>query len=199
MRHLLLSLLKDQKRLTGIRQYEEIASNPNGKEQAQGELNELLREMVNVCDQYPYISDEDKFKIIKARMTDAPEYYGLNARFVRLALERVKDIYWKEHSYRETNKLIEHISNCEVLPISEETQKLINEYMAILATGTIKTVPNVNEHDLKVIQTEDEERVKPKAYSTTYKPLSENEIKIRDMHLQWICECVHPQTRFDHK
>lgn len=200
MRELLLSLLKDQKRLTGIRQYEEIASNPNGKEAAQFELDALLKEMVDVCNKYPYISDQDKVMIIKTRMLDSTEFYGLNARFVFLALERVKHLYWKESSHQETNALLKEfqLNGYAGIPLEEcspETQKMVKEYTALLAAGTIKTVPKVNDHDLKVIQKEDEERVKPKAYSTTYKMPSENEIKIKEMHLLWIRECIHPQTK----
>jgi len=197
MRTFFVSLLKDLKRLTGVKQYEEIASNPNGKEAAQAELDALLEPMIEVCNQYSYISDEDKMKIIKAAIINAKEFYGLNARFVRLALEAVKDIYFKESGYLETNALL-NAKESNAVPLEEcspETQAMVKEFTAKLAVGGIQKITDANEHELKSIQSEDEFRVKPKAYSTSYKPLSENEIKIRDMHVQWIRECIHPQTK----
>jgi len=176
MRTFLLSLLKDLKRLTGVKQYEEIASNPKGKEAAQAELDALLEPMIEVCSQYSYISDEDKMKIIKAAIINAKEFYGLNARFVRLALEAVKDNYWKESGYLETNQLLQNMPKgltFDELP--KETQRLYNERMALLAQGTIQKVAPVSTHELKSIQTEDQERVKKEAKSAGYDWQTANE------------------------
>ena len=167
--------LRDLHQLTGLKQYIEICNLPS-KEEARTVFNALVESMVSICNQYPYIPDTEKQKVIKSRMMDTPEFYGLNARFVKLALERVKDIYWKEQSYIETNALNAQGSTgvpFEELP--EETQRLYNETMAKLAQGTIQTIDPVNARDLKVIQTEDEQRVKKEAKSTGYNWQDANE------------------------
>ena len=179
MRTFLVSLLKDLKRLTGVKQYEDmcyVEDNDEAKRKAQEELDLLLTPMIEVCNQYSYISDEDKMKIIKAAVINAKEFYGLNARFVRLALEAVKDNYWKESGYLETNQLLDNMPKgltFDELP--EETQRLYNERMALLAQGTIQKVAPVSTHELKSIQTEDQERVKKEAKSQGYDWQAANE------------------------
>jgi len=167
--------LRDLHQLTGLKQYIDICNLPS-KEEARTVFNALVDSMVFICNQYPYIPDTEKQKVIKSRMMDTPEFYGLNARFVKLALERVKDIYWKEQAYIETNALNAQGSTgvpFEELP--EETQRLYNETMAKLAQGTIQTVDPVNANELKVIQTEDELRVKKEAKSAGYNWQAANE------------------------
>jgi|SRR6185295_14786951 len=197
MREFLVNILKDLKRLTGVKQYEEIASNPNGKEAAQKELDALLEPMLEVCNLYPYISDIDKQKIIRAKVISAKEFYGLNARFVKLAFEEVKDIYYRESGYIETNALL-NVKESNAVPLgecSEETQRLVKEMTAKLAAGGIQKITPVNDHELKSIQTEDELRVKKTALSTSYKQPSENEILKRQLHLEWIKENINPLTK----
>lgn len=173
MRTFLVSLLKDLKRLTGVKQYEDmcyVENNDESKRKAQEELDLLLTPMIEVCNQYSYISDEDKMKIIKAAVINAKEFYGLNARFVRLALEQVKDVYWKESGYLETNALL-NAKESNAVPLEEcspETQAMVKEFTAKLAAGGIQKITPANEHELKSIQTEDQERVKKEAKSAGY-------------------------------
>jgi hypothetical protein len=188
MRTFFVSLLKDLKRLTGVKQYEEIASNPKGKEEAQIELDALLEPLVEVCNLYPYIPDTEKMKIIKARVIDSPEFYGLNARFVRLALERVKDIYWKESGYIETNALL-NAKESNAVPLEEcskETQRMVKEFASKLAAGSIQGIAPANAHELKVIQLEDQQRIKPMANSVGYPIATKEELEARENHRLYI-------------
>lgn len=186
--------LRDLHQLTGLKQYIEICNKPT-KQEAETEFNSLIESMIFICNQYPYIPDSEKQKVIKSRMMDTPEFYGLNARFVKLALERVKDLYWKEQAYIETNALLSKESNAVPLEeCSEETQRLVKEMTLKLASGSIQKIEPANDRELKAIQTEDELRVKKEALSKGYPIATAEELERRELHLEWIKECTDKIT-----
>lgn len=182
MREFFIELLKELKMLTGVKQYEEIASIED-KDHAQKTLNDLTRALCNVCGTFNYIPDEDKKKIIRKKLLEDVKFYGLTAQKVWQYLNSVSDKYWKESAHIETNKLIEE--DRELKPLSAETQKMIDDYLKELSTGIgSRTITNV-EIEKQKIKREDSQK---KALSSGYKSPSADYVRTQELKRQWARE-----------
>lgn len=153
MREHLLSILKDLKVLTGHKQYEEIAAIPD-KAKAQEELDRLLRPMVNVCHSFGFIPNEQKERIIRKKIIEDREFYGLNAQKIYHYLQSVSEKYYVESHHLEAQKVLDHQPG----PLSAATQAQIDRYMAQLATSTFKPSYHHLGTEMEKIKAEDAER-----------------------------------------
>lgn len=189
MRELLIAILKDLKNLTGSNQYEQIASLPT-EEQAQAALNNLLNPMLNICANYAYIQDETKAKVIRKKIIEDTEFFGLNAQKINRYLNSVAHIYYWESHHVETREILDNKAE----DLSEETLSMIEEYKAQLLTGFgIKQINGVKE-EMKSIAREDEVRQFKQRSVGAHPSLSEMEVKKRQLHTQWIKENFDPIT-----
>lgn len=185
MREFFIELLKELKLLTGVRQYEEIAS-MESEEKAQQTLNDLTRALCNVCKTFDYIPDEDKKRIIKRKLLEDVKFYGLTAQKIWQYLNSVSDKYFTESHHIETNKLINE--ERELKPLSKETQKMIDDYLLQLSTGLgTKQISNVDT-EIEKIRYEDKQKQKRVGASNGYKPPGEDYVKTAELKRQWAKE-----------
>lgn len=98
MRDYFLKLLQNLDKLTGMKQYEKLCAMPEFK----AEINLLLDILCRVCDQFPYMPDDAKKRIIDTSVVTDGEFIGLNAKFVYKHLFANKDRYFKEAAHQET-------------------------------------------------------------------------------------------------
>lgn len=182
--------LRDLHRLTGLKQYIEICNKPTETE-AKEEMDIIVAGMVRVSEKFNYIPQDAQKRIVLHQIVSEPEMYALNAKMVYKWFNAVSDKYWHESCHLETNALREQ--EVEVRPLSKKTQEMIADYLAQLASGTIREVPKVSKFDLELIENEDNLRSKGAA-SVGIPFTSENELLKRDLHRQWLSECVNPIT-----
>jgi len=128
MREYFVQLFKDLKILTGVRQYEDIASMEDSQK-AQETLDQLVNALVFVCNTFSYIPDKDKQAIIKRKMMEDVKFYGLNAQKIWQYLNSSSSKYFSESHHREVNEM--EVKPLE--PLSAETQKLIDDYLIQLS------------------------------------------------------------------
>jgi hypothetical protein len=181
MRTFFIDCLKSLKVTRGINQYEDLASKG---EQGREELKKLLQALITTCNQFNYIPDEAKQRVISQRILDDPEFYNLNASKVWHWLNGVSSKYYNTQE----DKPIENAQE-----LSAETQKLISEFMGRLLDGGIKVVPAASNAEIKAIKTQDDDRVKRKAYSAGYKPDHEFG-RMMELKVQWAAECTNLLT-----
>jgi hypothetical protein len=150
--------LKQIQMLTGSRQYLEICSLPT-KEEAMNFQTGLIATLIRECDKFAYIPEKAKQKIISDAIIQDQDFVkngSLNAKFVWKHLNSKADTFWKTDSYLETNRLTDSLGNAK--PLSESTQKLVNEFMASLSGSTMKSVPGASKYEIEAIQKEDTRR-----------------------------------------
>src|SRR5688572_12917312 len=137
MRDFFVQCFKDLHSLTGLRQYLEIASHPEGKEKAQAILDKIINGMIHQSANFEkMIPYEHQKEVIEHGIISDPELYALNAKMVYKWLHaeyKVMQTRTAESGHEETNKLLETLE--EPKPISEETQKLIREFEYSLSQG----------------------------------------------------------------
>ena len=182
--------LRDLHRLTGLKQYIEICNKPTESE-AKEEMDTIVAGMVRVSEKFNYIPQDAQKRIVLHQIVSDPEMYALNAKMVYKWFNAVSDKYWHESGHLETNALRDQ----EVAPVelSDETQAMIKDYLHKLSSGTVKEVPKPSKFELEVIKNEDDLRSKG-AVSVGIPFTSEKELLKRDLHRQWIAECVNPIT-----
>jgi len=181
--------LRELHQLTGLKQYIEICNKPT-KQEAEQEMNVIVRGMMMVSEKFSYIPQDAQKRIVRHQMVSDSEMYALNAKVVYKWFNAVAAGYWKESGHLETNELNSHEQNAVAFEdFSEETKKLWNDFKAsLLAQGTIKEVPDVSDHELKRIQQEDDNRVKRTSISLGYKPPTKEDIEMRELKRQWMLE-----------
>lgn len=97
MREYFFTLLQNLDKLTGIRQYDKLSQADDAKK----ELNTLLTILCRACDQFPYIPDEAKQRIIDTNIVADADFIGLNAKCIYKYLNANKDRYFKELAHVE--------------------------------------------------------------------------------------------------
>jgi hypothetical protein len=91
MREYFLNLLQHIDKLAGLKQYEKLCQMPDFKSQ----INTLLDILCRVCDQFPFIPEEDKKAIINDAVIADQEFIGLNAKIIYKWLSVKKEFYTK--------------------------------------------------------------------------------------------------------
>lgn len=98
MRDYFLHLLQHLDKLTGHQQYNKLLQHPEWKK----EINLLLDILCRVCEQFPYIPEEAKKRILDTSVVTDGDFIGLNAKFVYKHLIANKDRYFRELAHQET-------------------------------------------------------------------------------------------------
>jgi len=96
MRDFFKEELEALERKTGLKQYEKILA----QDKWEVELKELLDELCRVCNQFDYIPNEDKAKIIRQNIITDQEFIGFNSRIIYKWLSGSKAIYFKEQAHQ---------------------------------------------------------------------------------------------------
>lgn len=184
MREFFVKLMQNLKRLTGLKQYEEIAS-LQPKEKAQAELDALVDTMVRVCNSFSYIPDVDKQRIIRNKLIEDPELFSINAKVIYRWLLSASARYNGESHHLEVNK----IETVEQKEWSEETKKMVSNYMSTLKAGLITKPIGGVEKEMEKIKAEDKERVDGRqALNKMYNQDREQIHLKHTLHMQWIKE-----------
>jgi hypothetical protein len=139
MREFFKDELKALERNTGLKQYDKILD----KDDWEKELSELLNALTRVCNQFNFIPNEDKAKIIKKNIISDTDFQGFNARIVYKWLSQAQSVYFKEAAHTPE-------SSSEPAPIleGEERQKKLKEWLDSLGDG-MKSVPQLTETEWK--------------------------------------------------
>jgi hypothetical protein len=138
MRDFFKDELKALERKTGLKQYEKILA----AEKWEIELKELLDELCRVCNQFDYIPNEDKAKIIRQNILTDQEFIGFNARIIYKWLLSARSVYFKELAHQEQQE--------EQKPILEGAARdaKLKEWLAALGDG-VKAVPQLSPTEVK--------------------------------------------------
>lgn len=185
MNDFIIQCLEDLESLTGIRQYYFLTTDPDGERKTKV----LIRGILEVCKQFPYISEADQKKIITDQMVKDQNYDSLNSRTVWKWLNGAKDVYWEK-----TQKKVEEVKPLE--PLTPETIQMIDDYLKKLGSDMQPTKRQGFAKRLKdemdKIQSEDQERLNGSNLSKYQTPKEVAEIK--ELHRLWIQENYHPIT-----
>lgn len=167
MKAYFLALLQNLDKLTGIRQYEKLCQSNNHK----AEINLLLDILGRVCDQFPYIPEQAKMKIIDACIVSDNEFIGLNARIVYKWLNANKDVYFKEQAHQET-EVYEPLTG-------EAREARLKEWLeAVNNLASVQTERSNHVNDfVKQIQPKDGKK---------YQPLTGEQVYQKERHLEYV-------------
>lgn len=141
------------------------------------------------CQQFPYIPEEAQKKIIREHMVKDQDYEALNSRTVWKWLNMNKDVWWAKEQAAEP-------SETPPEPMSEETKKMVDKFMADLAAGMQdRTRPKFAERlkqEMEKIAQEDKERTEGNRLAEFQ--TSELEAEKKALHLQYLKENYDPIT-----
>jgi len=167
MRDFFKSELETLKAKTGLNQYETFSNMPDAAHQ----IKILLDSMVLVCQEFHFIPDEDKKRIIKESITRDQEFTGLNSRVIWRWLNAKKDQYYKELAHRE--------AEAGDPPLTGEARdRAIQEYLnAILQVDNNFKVSNDKYSEIRA-------QWNPEAKK--YQPLSDEQVRIRKAHVEYV-------------
>lgn len=165
--------------LTGIRQLYFLSQDAEGK----AKIEVLIRGILHTCDQFPYIPDEAKKKVIRERMIEDQDYDALNSRTVYKWLNSAKEVYWAKKAEERQETVYE--------PLSPETEEMIAQHLKSLenALRNEKRVAISGtrlKEEISKIQAEDEER--QMGTDLAKFQTSEIEAEKKALHAQWIKE-----------
>lgn len=188
MRDFFKQELKTLKAKTGLNQYENISALVDSDFQ----FKILLDSLVLACNEFAYIPDEDKKRIIQKSIMTSTEFTGLNSRVVWGWLNNNKEHYWSVEQTRQAANSQDLITFDQLSP---DLKKQINDFKMSLMNGSIQSVPEVTDQELKKLEFEDKQRVNPQSYAKDYLPTPEQDIEARRLHFEWIKSNFHPITR----
>jgi hypothetical protein len=176
MRTFLIQQLKELEARTGIKQLIWLQQKPDAKEQ----VNILIDSMLKICKQYSYIPEDKQKVIIERGIMEDREFDSLNAR----TIGKWFDLYGGK--YFEPGTQYEVIDPGE---ISQDTQKMINEFQASLSQGP-KEVPAVSRYE--ILKAKD--RPKQEAVSRGYKYSTEEDHRLSDLRVEYSRTYHHLHT-----
>jgi hypothetical protein len=170
MRDYFKNLLQHLDKLTGLKQYEKLLQTTNPKE----EIKLLLDILCRVTDQFPFIPDEDKKRIIDDAVVADPEFIGLNAKIIFKWLNHKKANFFQEMAHKENAPSDPPLEG-------EALQKRLAEWQEALAKLETNCVERVD-----IYQTV-REQWNPREGTTKYQP-TKDAVKITEhqRHLDWI-------------
>jgi hypothetical protein len=169
MKEFFFHLLQNLDKLSGLKQYEKLLQTANPKE----EIKTLLDILCRVTDQFPYIPDEDKKRIISDAVINDQEFIGLNAKIVSKWMNQRKDHYFQELAHQQ--KAPEH----EPLT-GEARQKKLEEFLAAVNKVDVNFTNKVDMYK------EVRERWGPKDGETYTPTVNEQMLYEKERHLQYI-------------
>lgn len=185
MNDFILQCLDELEPLTGIRQLYFLQSDPEGERKIQV----LIKGILMTCQQFPYIPEEAQKKIIREQMVKDQDYEAFNSRTVWKWLNMNKDVWWAKEQAAEP-------SETPPEPMSEETKKMVDKFMADLAAGMQdRTRPKFAERlkqEMEKIAQEDKERTEGNRLAEFQ--TSELEAEKKALHLQYLKENYDPIT-----
>lgn len=176
MKAFLIKQLKQLEARTGIKQLVWLQQKPDAKEQ----VNILIDAMITICKQYTYIPEDKQMVIIERGIMEDREFDSLNAR----TLGKWFDMYGGK--YFEQGMTYEVMDPGE---ISQDTQKMINEFQASLSQGP-KEVPTVSRYEIQKAK----DRPKQEAVSRGYKFSTEEDHRLYDLRVEYSRTYHHPHT-----
>lgn len=166
MRKFFLQLLQNLDKLTGMKQYEKLCQTKKPKE----EIKMLIDILCRVCDQFPFIPDEDKIKIINDAVIADQEFIGLNAKVVYKWLNLKREFYMKEKGEPEISP--------DALT-GEAREKRLNEWLQALNKTEVALTERSDPY-----KTVREQWTNPTGEK--YTPLTEQQVYERERHLEYI-------------
>lgn len=180
MKEFFLNLLNNLDKLAGLRQIENIYAAHGSQDEAMKEINTLLDLLVNICAQFPYISEQSQKDIIHHCVVTDPEFKSLNARIVYKWLNAQKDKYYKELAHIETEE--------EHKPIPKDDPRY-DEYLKQwqAALKPMEERVNVTARKERLVGHVQDNGI-------DYTPLSEDDVIKRDRHHRYIRENYDPKT-----
>lgn len=178
MRDFFLNLLQNLDKLSGLKQYEKLCQMPNFKQ----EINNLLDILCRVADQFPFIADLDKQKIINDAVISDGEFIGLNARIVYKWLNAKKDFYFTELAHQQTKPEDEPLTG-------EAREARLKEWQEALN----KTEMHMTQKNDVYAKVRDE--WKPKDGIEYTPTLTADDLLKKSLHIQYLKENYHPVTK----
>lgn len=169
MRDYFLNLLQNLDKLTGMKQYEKLLQMPDYK----SEINHLLDILCRVCDQFPFIPDDDKGRIISDAVIADQDFIGLNAKIIFKWLNLKKQSYFKEMAHQESEPSAPPLEG-------EALEKRLAEWQESLAKLQTNYVQRVD-----IYQTV-REQWQPKEGTEKYTPRNDGFVSEHQRHLDWI-------------
>jgi hypothetical protein len=177
MRNYFKNLLQNLDKLSGLKQYEKLCQSQNPKE----EITTLLDILCRVCEQFPYIPDLDKQKIINDAVVTDGEFIGLNARIVYKWLNLKKDQYFTELAHQDTP---------ENEPLTGEAREArLNEWLQALNKTEVQLTQKVD------VYAKVREDWQPKDGVKYKQTLTADDVLRHDLHIQYLKENYHPVTK----
>lgn len=174
MREFFKSELETLYAKTQLRQYETLSAmtDPKGNSDGSRQVGIMLDTCTFVCDQYPYIPDEDKKKIVQTEMLRDPEFKGFNGQILHKWFNSKKDVYWAQYQHQVEKQAQSTPVPFDKLPAA--LQQEIEAFKAKLADSGMKPVPSVTKAEVEAIKREDEIRQEgQQAASLEYRAKSE--------------------------
>jgi hypothetical protein len=168
MRDYFKNLLQNLDKLTGIKQYEKLCQTKNPKE----EIKTLLDILCRVCDQFPYIPDEDKKRIIQDATIADQEFIGLNAKIIFKWLNMKREFYMKDPK----DEVVIHPDALT----GEAMQRRLDEWREALAKVETNYTQKVD-----VYQTI-REQWKPREGTPVYSKTGDNLVTEHQMHVEYL-------------
>lgn len=174
-----LNEFKSLRAKTGIRQWEALNDLPD----AAKEIHVIIDLMCRECAKSPFniIQEDVKQRVIARAIIEDEHFIGLNAKFVRRAL----NAYWKDNGDRVLEKMnqktAEETTRVELTQEQKaKIDEMANRYVAELFQGDgPKAVPQLKPDEIKREGAEWQSNLERK--STGYKPvLTAEQIAIRD-------------------
>lgn len=182
MKEFLLNLLNNLDKLAGLRQIENIYAAHSDANEARREINTLLDLLVNICNQFHYIPDQDKQNIIHHNVVTDQDFKSLNARIVYKWLNAQKDKYYKE---------LAHIPTEPSAPPIPKDDPRYDDYCKQMLAALAPMEARINTTSAKrEVLILGHERQGP----TDYTPLSEDDVTRREKHLRYIKENFDAKT-----
>lgn len=167
MREFLKSELKTLKAKTGLNQLENLSALPD----SQNQIKILLDSIMLVFDEFHFIPDNDKKRIIQENIIRDQEFQGLNSRVVWRWLNAQKDKYYKELAHRESE-------SGEPPLTGEARDKAIAEWLQ--AVNKLENAVTVKEDKYSEI------RANWNPDKKKYTPLSDEEVLRRNAHIEYV-------------
>lgn len=174
MRDFFKGELKTLKIKTGLNQYEKLSELPD----AQNQIKLLLDSLVIVCNEFPYIPESDKVRIIQENIIRDQDFQSLNSRVIWKWLNGKKDSYFKE---------LAHIESVSEPPLTGEARdKAIETWLAAVnKMDNNFRVTNDRFKDVREVRNENH---------ASYKPIDADEAMKKQIHLKWIKENFDART-----
>lgn len=139
MKDFFIQCLKDLEPLTGIRQLYFMQSD---LEDGERKKNVLIYGMIAAAEDYPYIPEESKKKIIRDQMVKDQNYEALNGRTIHKWLNAAANAYRTHSQFTEADLLPRDKDGkpTEVAPpeVAEKYQKELMANLAQIGTGLPK-------------------------------------------------------------